>query len=369
MPDVLTVRQGSVHCYRIFDIAAEIDLAAAERILAQSATRLRFSRQASQYLILPNAPLTLHLGSRQLRLRSAEVTAEATARVFAHGAASIILRVPIQPARTLSELIPLAAELYESDLLDQNALELIEALRKTLSAATQGPHLWGQVESYTVVYVQEFDRPLLAEELLKHDALTCLIVGETNPIKLSSGERRDVLTPHFSYTEADLAIIDWNSAFVYDPSGSSDIPDVLEIANAQLLELRYYDEQLDHNIEWTYDEMQRSQRQTLLLSPYRKLARRVLVTLLEMSEFIERVENSLKIIGDFYLAKVYEGALVQLRIPNWQASVTRKQQMLENTYRLLKDDVDTNRSLMLEAMIVLLIISEFVLALLSFFAK
>ena len=88
----------------------------------------------------------------------------------------------------------------------------------------------------------------------------------------------------------------------------------------------------------------------------------MLVTLLEMSEFIERVENSLKIIGDFYLARVYEAAVKQLRIPAWQASVTRKQQMLGRRLRLLKGEVDTDRSLTLEAMIVLLIVLELLLA-------
>jgi hypothetical protein len=369
MTQALNIKQGSIYCYRLFDVADEIDLQAAERILAQSATRLRFSRQASQYLILPNPPLTLHLGSRRLRLISGEVRAEASARVFDHGAASVILRIPIEPGTALSGLIPLASELYDSAVLDTAALELIEGLRQTLAAATQDSHLWTQNESYTIVFVEEFERQVQADELVKRDDLTRLIVGEAAAVRLSVSERRDVMTPHFSYTEADLAIIDWNSAFVYEPSGSSDIRDVLEIANAQLLELRYYDEELDRNIQSTYDEMQRSQRQTLVLSPYRRLARRVLVTLLEMSELIERVENSLKIIGDFYLAKVYEGALVQLRIPNWQASVTRKQQMLENTYRLMKDDVDTNRSLMLEAMIALLIVSELVLALVTSLAK
>ena len=65
-----------------------------------------------------------------------------------------------------------------------------------------------------------------------------------------------------------------------------------------------------------------------------------------------------KIIGDFYLAKVYEAGVKRLRIASWQASVTRKQQMLANVYQLLKGDVDTQRSLTLEFTIVVLIVSE-----------
>jgi len=74
------------------------------------------------------------------------------------------------------------------------------------------------------------------------------------------------------------------------------------------------------------------------------------------------VENSLKIIGDFYLARVYEAAVEQLRIPAWKETVTRKQQILSDVYGWLKGEVDTARSLTLEVMIVLLIVVELLVA-------
>lgn len=50
-----------------------------------------------------------------------------------------------------------------------------------------------------------------------------------------------------------MAYLTWDSALVYDPTGSTDIPDLLEFANAQYLELRYYDNFLNHAIDTTYD--------------------------------------------------------------------------------------------------------------------
>jgi hypothetical protein len=145
-----------------------------------------------------------------------------------------------------------------------------------------------------------------------------------------------------------------------------DIPTVLEICNAQLLELRYFDDQLDRSLRETYDSMQsHARRPVIFTNPYKPLARRVLITLLDLSELIERVENSLKIIGDFYLAKVYEAALFRLRVRAWQATVTRKQQILQNIYELIKGEVDASRSFTLEATVVILIVSEVVLAIAS----
>jgi len=54
-----------------------------------------------------------------------------------------------------------------------------------------------------------------------------------------------------------------------------------------------------------------------------------------------------------------------LRIPVWQASVTRKQQMLANVYQLLKGEVDTDRAFTLEFTIAILIVSELLLAIAS----
>jgi hypothetical protein len=365
----LIFEKAHVLCYRTFDIADEIDLEKARRLLAQDARRLKLSRENSQYIELPNPPVAFELGRRALALRQGPVTVDATARLFDHGAASIILRVPVAPGTTLERLTALADELYDSVALEEVASELIEGVRKTIAAAAQDPHRWEQNESYTVIFAERIEGNPTADELVARADLARLLLGETGSKALSARESEAVTQYRFSYTEHDLAVIDWNSAFVYEPSGSLDIPDLLEIANAQLLEFRYYDAQLDGHIARIHDEVQVRRRgwTTLFRSPYRALAHRTLATLVELNEFIERVENSLKIIGDFYLAKVYEAAVRRMRIPSWQSSVTRKQQLLTQTYELLKGEVDTDRSLTLETTIVLLIVMEIAFAFLRVF--
>jgi hypothetical protein len=361
----LIIEKASVLCYRTFDIAAEINLEEARRLVTSADTRrLKLGRENSQYLQLPNPPLAFELGRRTLALRTGPVAVDVTARLFDHGAASIILRVPVSPETTLEALTVLADELYDSQGLEELALELIESVRQMIAPATHLPHLWEQNESYTVLFVERIRGQPSAEELLARADLARVLLGEVDSRPLSAREREAVTQARFSYTVDDLAVIDWNSAFVYEPSGSSDIPDLLEVANAQLLEFRYYDYLLDAHITRIHDEVQaRRQRWTTFFrSPYRVLARETLATLVDLNEFIERAENSLKIVGDFYLAKVYEAGVKRMRIPAWQLSVTRKQQLLAQTYGLLKGEVDTVRSLTLEAAIVLLIVLEIVFA-------
>jgi hypothetical protein len=244
---------------------------------------------------------------------------------------------------------------------------LVEGLRDGLQRALQGSQVWGQNETYTVIFVEKVRGDPTASQLLERADLARLLLGEIEGEPLSERERNDVIQHRFSYKENDLVVVDWNSAFVYEPSGSRDIPDILEIGNAQLLEFRFYDDLFDTNIRRIYGEVQARRRtwHSIFRSPYKVLARRVLATVLEMSEFIERVENSLKIIGDFYLAKVYEAAVRRLRIPVWQATVTRKQQLLANVYQLLKGEVDTDRAFTLEFAIVILIVTELLVGIAS----
>ncbi|WP_257461951.1 hypothetical protein [Archangium lipolyticum] len=360
------LEKAQVLCYRTFDIAEEINLEHARRVVSADARRLKLGRENSQYLQLPNPPLAFELGRRALALRHGPVTVDVTARLFDHGAASIILRVPVASGTIFESLTALADELYDSVALEELALELIESVRRMIAPAVQGAHLWDQNESYTVLFVERIEGNPSAEELLAHADLARVLLGEVDSKPLSSREREAVTQSRFSYTVDDLVVVDWNSAFVYEPSGSGDIPDLLEVANAQLLEFRYYDYLLDAHIARIHDEVQARRHGwwALFRSPYRALARETLATLVDLNEFIERVENSLKIIGDFYLAKVYEAAVKRMRIPSWQGSVTRKQQLLAQTYGLLKGEVDTDRSHTLELTVVLLIVMEILFAVL-----
>ncbi len=359
------LRKGSILCYRMFDVADEIDLEHARRLISAQTKRLKLGREGSQYLELPEPPLTLELGTRALALRDgSSLEIQASLRLFNFGAASIVLRAPIIPGTPMAALTPRADELYDSQQVDALCLELCQGVLKTVGPALQDAHLWEQFESYTIVFVEAIDGAPTAEQLLKEAPLAKLLLGEVQAPRLSERERKEVTQHAFSYTENDLAVVDWNAAFVYEPSGSGDVADILEIVNAQLLELRWFDAQLDQELKVTYDEIGQRRRKwwRFLRSPYRQLARRVMATVVEMTEFVERVENSLKIVGDFYLAKIYEASLKRLRINAWQASVQRKQQLLSHVYELLKGEVDTDRALTLEAMIVVLIVVELAIA-------
>lgn len=360
MAEPLIVDKGTLHAYRMFDIADEIDLQKALALHKQAAERLKLSREGSQYLQMPDPPVAFHLGNRPVALDDGTHSAELIARLFDHGAVSMQLRIPIAPGTSLDDLVAVADDIYDNPGIDQLARTEAEKLCQSIAAAMKNPHFWDGSESYHVIFIQKFTTSPTAAEILERENLARLLLGETNPKPLSNNEHWDVTKQAFSYFADDLAVVDWNSAFVYEPSGSQDIPDILEIAAAQLLELRYYDEVLDDELDRIYEEMavERGRLLYLFRSDYAELRRKVTVLMLDIAEFTERVENSLKIIGDFYLARVYRAALRRFRIPAWQESVDRKEALVGQVYGLMQNDLEQGRMVFLEAMIVVLILAE-----------
>ena len=364
-PAPLRIQEGTVRIYRLFDVADAVDLARAETLAAAPTSRFRLEGPRTRSAIeIPVPPVHLRLGSRALPLRSIARAAEARATVSDTGVVSVLFEVAIPPGSTLEDLLPLSEELLDEPTSEIDALARRESedLARALAPALSRPHSWEGHETYTIFLVRSFDRRVTWPELLGEASLPRLLLGERDPTPLSAAEREDVLKHHFSYLETDLAVVDWNSAFVHEPSGHADIPDLLEFATAHLLELRYYDALLEGELGRIYDEIEATGGPKLLSRRYDRLVRQTAALLLELSEMVERLENAVKIVGDFYLARLYQAALRRFRLPSWKESVLRKQALLSDVNRMLSDNADTRRGELLEVTVIALIAWEILYA-------
>ena len=108
--------------------------------------------------------------------------------------------------------------------------------------------------------------------------------------------------------------------------------------------------------------MRRRRVLEVINNPWIELGRAVVLRLVELTEFAERVDNALKVIGDFYLARVYESAVRRFRIRAWQSSIDAKQALLAQAYGLVRGEVDARRSTVLELVVIVLIVLEVALA-------
>jgi hypothetical protein len=191
-----------------------------------------------------------------------------------------------------------------------------------------------------------------------------LLLNETRPLSLEA--RRELLPHRFSYYTDDLAILTWDNALVVElGSADTDLQYILEFANAQLLELRYYDAVLDADIPKVFERIAEARQRGRLLFPGRRygdLLGALQQQVAESTELVERVENALKVTDDVYLARVYQRALELFRGRTWRTGIDRKIGILRDTYAMLNDEAQAARSETLELAIVLLIVMEIVLA-------
>ncbi|MBS2016493.1 MAG: hypothetical protein JST00_26650 [Deltaproteobacteria bacterium] len=360
MPESPTIQKGRIFAYRVFDAGDTIALDDAEKRLG--AKRVDMSGPLVEGLVVAARPLEVDLGTCKVRVAKIdrEMEAHVVAHLFDYGAISLLYSFPIEPGTSIEALTPLCDALYDAAELDAIGAKHRAKLVSDLGPSVEKPHAWAEAETYTIVFAQEIAGCTLAELAVSPDVAK-LLLGEVTDKPLSAAVRDDVLKNAFSYLADDLVVVDWNSALVVEPSGSRIVPFILELATTQLLEFRYYDHVLERELEKVYQHVERA-RPSIILSPYKDLMRGALRRYMELTEFTERVDNAIKSVGDFYLARVFLSAQRRFRVPEWRESALSKLGLVARAYELLKGDVEVSRAQLLEIIVVLLILIEVVAA-------
>jgi len=365
------VLAGHVTALRLFDLAYAIDLGQAEFLWAQQArqgTRSKFTSTPPKAVDFGDPPLGLVLPSMTLVLqedgRAITVDVLVAARLYAFGVVTLALQVP-------AEGLSWAGFTKRVNAVD-NAVGtqagtdvwhgLLDALRQPIEAALTRPNRSELVEDYLVATVHLFAENVLASSLGREIDLVPLLSGED--LKLADAARADLLRRRFSYYIDDLVVLTWDRAFIYEPRRETDVADVIEVANAQFLQMRYYDELLDAELPRMYDLVEEATRR-LSLGPRRfaGLARRLYTLVAEVTELTEKVDNALQVTEDVYLARVYAAALDLFRVKAVSSAVDRKLAIIRDTYAALYDEAASSRAGLMEGAVVVLILVEIVLAL------
>jgi hypothetical protein len=364
----LDVAAGYILAYRLFDVAYAIDLAKAEEVWARTvrtgSSRGRLTTTPPKAIAFGVPPVALGLGTITLSLPDGPAPAIVTARLYEFGVVSIAIRVAVvdlswaaftQRVNAMDRAVGVApATGLWTELLDRVRQGVGEGLVRPSAATVE--------EDYLIGVANTFSEKMAAEALVQRLDLVPLLSGEQRP--LSEGARRDLLRHRYSYYTDDLVVLTWDRAFLYEPRGDTDVIDVLEVANAQLLEMRYYDELLDAELPRMYDLVEAARRRWTLPGARRfaDLARRLYTMVAEVTELTEKVDNALQVTEDVYLARIYAAALEQFRVATVSAAVDKKLSIIRDTYTALYDEASSSRSGLLEIIIVAMIAVEIVLA-------
>jgi hypothetical protein len=363
-PSPLRVESAHVVTLRLADVAYGIDLEHVERLATEFAptTRPQLKRADAKSISYGVPPVELSLGSADVSVAGERVKAELTARLFDFGAVSIAVRI-VAGGRQWVDFARFIRDIDEAlrEARWPGWNEYLDRICVMAKPAFDKPDEHGIVEDYMLTTVQRFDRPITGEQLLAAVDLAGLLSREAKP--LSEAARREVLRNVFTYYPDDLVALTWDHAFILEPSGDTEIADVLEVANAQLLEMRQYNANLDSELPRMYDRVEKARsRLSLSRRAYAKLAGEIYARVAEVTEIAERVDNALKVTEDVYLARIYGAANELFRVRAWYAAVERKLAIMRDTYTALYDEAATARAELLELAIVLLIVFEIVMA-------
>lgn len=358
--------QGEVVIHRLYDLGYGIDLDRAFELLGASAPeRPRPVRGEAQAIRIPNPPVTVALGNEPVTVAGRACEAELSARLFDFGAVSLRARVPFPLESGWPEFAAAATACANSTSWRDAFPRVREKLLARIAPAIDRPGESPVTEDYVVFRVNRLadaSGAHVGTDALRDEDIAQLLLGESRA--LSPATRRDLLSQRFTYFEDDLAVLTWTAALVVEPvAEDTDVQYVLEFANAQLLELRYYDALLDRELPRMYDRIDEARHGFHLLGlRYSRLLGALQARVAETTELVERTENSIKMTDDVFLARLYSATLEIFRWRSWRGGVDGKLAIVRDAYSMLNAESQARRSEMLELVIVLLILFEIVMA-------
>ena len=353
------IRAGQGTAFFLFDVAEAIHLDQVRGLIGPtSEARLVLKSSTPAYIQYQQPPLAVEgesLGIPQL------AGFRARFKIFDYGVISVALSCPL--ASDWPEIVQQGLQWQEDPTLLAETEARCRALVARLAPAMTAPHAKFVTEDYFVFAVTALDGSPSADEVIAANGDDIARLLRVERERLSRQEREEVLRHRISYLENDLVVPAWNAAFVYDTeAGAAAAMEILEFANSQLLEFRYYDTLLDAQLAGIYAQLQEpGWFKGWAGRRYTRAAQRVHALFIDVNELTDRTENALKIAGDVYAARLFALATARLGLDQWKANVREKLNTLDAIYRFAVEQTGMARGEFLELAIVLILIFELVL--------
>ncbi len=350
---------GTCHALFAYEAAYAIDLEAAQRRIAASTERqtVKQRRRAPASFEYRPAPLRTTLEAEPVAIGDYATAPVVELTLYDFGAMSVSYSIPL--AGPFGGLPGLSVALVgNADLLAASRRQAQRLLQMIGDAAAR-PGLAAYAEDYAIFEIEAFATPLEPAELWTSHAATVAQLLRAEARALSVQEIADATANHLSFAADDATFIDTDAALLYDREGD-DVRAVIELANTQLVEMRYLDERLDRTLDEAYGIFSR-QRFARALARRGPDLRRMTELQLDSAILFEQVTNALKLIGDQYLSRVYSLVSRRFQLAQWDASIGRKLATVESIYTKIMDRSTARRMEILEWIIIALIVVEIVL--------
>jgi len=356
--------QGYFRIISFFDIGEAIELERLPALLGPGAARHApgFVHQTPEYAQAQNVPIREAVGS--ITLASGEKL-EAAIKYYWFGVASVELSTKY--ACDFESFCPQSYRWMNATEVETAAEELLRSRTGEFRPALSKPSAKWLDEDYLVIDIQSAEhadgRSVTAEEMREAygDEIAKLVRGEV--VALSRAEREEVLRAALSYYPNDLVVVGWAAALVYDkPGATSAVIDLLEYANTQLLEFRYYDGVLTTLLSNVYGSLEGEES---FLSRWRlpRRAGRLNRLRLDIMDLAERTEYAVKFISDTYYARVYRLSSGKIGVNDYKTLVAEKLKTAGELYEFMVAQFNERRMFALEVVVAVLVLLDVILLL------
>ncbi len=353
---------GSVLVLMQFDVCEEIRLDQLRDILGARTAAASFKHSAPGYVRYQRPPVEEALDP--LVLESGEHL-QGEIKYYDYGVVSVVFELPF--SGDWDKLVQLSSRWVWDTNFESLATRIVKQKLERAAPALVKPYNvkpypseWLR-EDYFIFHLREIAGSPTAADLLTTQAgyIAQVIRGESQP--LSEGERQEIFQSRISYYSSDLAVIGWNAAFIYDtPAGAETAIQLVQYANSQLLEFRYYDDLLTRQLEDVYAFLDRGGHGMWSRWRTARAASKLHTVLLDVSELTERADNAIKFLSDMFSARLYKLAAQKVGVPDYKNLVQQKLQTAEELYRFMVDEFNQSRAFVLELMVVVILIIELI---------
>ncbi len=357
----IQIKSGTCFVVFVYDIGSAIKLDEADQqiIATKERGRIKRKRAAPQYFDYYPPPLRVTQEFEPLTIGNWKTNRIVDVVLYDFGAVSVTYQIPLEGS--FSSLLQLSEALYENAQFLEESRDRIEHLFKTIRGSVEKGEISPFVEDFSIFHIEQLYPAYQANELLSTHAQELAQILRCEEERLSDEEVHDATSSRISFGTDDVTVIDWNGAMMVGQE-MEDVRGVLEFANVELLERRYLDQQLDHALDQAYEVLaKRSFARTWWPGSFHSDLARIAQLQVDSALLFERVTNTLKLLGDQYLARVYRQTSQRFHLKAWDESILRKLDTIESVYGKVADQTANRRLEVLEWIIIILIAISIIL--------
>ena len=352
MADDLLV--GSFWILFLYDICEEINLETLRGLLGVERRREpSFRHPSPEYVRFERPPVVQRLEPIMLDNGS---RLQGELNYYEYGVVSIKMELPFEV--DWLQLVDLSSRWIAAPALEARAARTVRDAVKSAQAALVNPHEAWLNEDYYIIHLKNTSGA--ASELIDRHGKEIAKIVRGELAELSPGENQEILSSRMSYYPDDLLVVGWTAAFIHDAAeGAASTIQLLEYANTQLLEFRYYDQILSNLLEGVYKSLEKKAgafARWRLASQAQHLNK----IRLDIRELTERVDTSIKFLSDMFSARLYRLAASRLGVDDYRTLVESKLKTAGELYEFMMDQFHEGRAFVMELVIILILIIDLV---------